>query len=93
LTSYTENIFTIPDGFCRAEFTDGPHAGEADLYSTTGTQPPGWIGRTIEQAGETAWYRLQGGHGLPGRVSYTYDYAYSAPDGHLPREAGNRRPR
>jgi len=73
------DIFQTPNGLCRTEFVDGPHAGQIELHATVANQPPDLVGETIEATGETAWYKLRGGHGIPGLATFTYVHNMTVP--------------
>jgi hypothetical protein len=73
------DIFTTQNGLCRTEFVDGPHVGQIKLHADAGGQPPDVVGETIEATGETAWYGLTGGHGIPGLVTFTYAHKLTVP--------------
>ena len=73
------DIFKTHNGLFRAEFVDGPHAGQVTLHASVGDQPPDMVGETIEATGETAWYWQTGGHGMPGLVTFTYAHKMTVP--------------
>ncbi len=72
-------MFDVKNGLCRTEFVDGPHAGQIEPHATVGNQPPDQVGQVIEATGETAWYQLTGGHGIPGLVTFTYRHTITVP--------------
>lgn len=69
---------------------EGPHAGQIDLHATVGDQPADLVGETIEATGETAWYELRGGNGIPGLVTFTYAYGMTVPAAARPGGATRR---
>lgn len=71
------SIFTITNEIYRASFIDGPLDGELELRH--GSQPAAWVGVYIDGDG-VACYHCTGGHGIPGLVTWDYNYAYTILD-------------